>query len=456
MKRQKQKRYFKGLEIKQSMLDSKNYLHSNKEDLLEFIEHLIGERNSLVDILEYVNSGVMVTNPSQPDNPIIYVNDEFLNIVGYKLEEVLGQNPRFLQGEETDKEKTSRIKKAIDNNEPIKEEVINYRKDGTKFWNEVNISQVYDQFDNLSYHVGLIQDITKRKETEAELELATLVFDNMEEIIIVIDDEGQLQYVNDAFERITGYSQQEIEGKHIKLFGTRRHPKTFYTNIWNQVVQGGRWQGELSIQVKSGKEILLSSQFRAIYDESKQVTKYMSVSTDITGKKESEERIKFLAYHDSLTSLPNREKFKMELTNSLENDRTCAIIFFDLDHFKQVNDTLGHHAGDLLLKEVAKRIENEISDIGMVARMGGDEFTILMPNQSEEVVREKASRIIKKIQSPFSIMKRNVELTTSMGISVFPDDGNDVISLMKKADQAMYHAKHAGRNQYCFWREVDE
>jgi diguanylate cyclase (GGDEF)-like protein/PAS domain S-box-containing protein len=287
--------------------------------------------------------------------------------------------------------------------------------------------------------------------------MSRIVFENSLEGITVTDAHSRIQLVNKAFVDTTGYSAEEVIGKTPAILKSGKQDADFYSNFWAALQKDGEWRGEIWNQRKNGSVYAEWLNVSAVKNPRGEVEHYVAIFSDITERKEREEMITFQAFHDALTGLPNRLLFKDRLEQALVQarrykDRTPAIMFLDLDKFKQVNDTLGHDVGDLLLKEVANRLKCCVRSVDTVARLGGDEFTVLLPEITGEMDADAvAAKILAVMQEPIKLGPEDRVVSTSIGISMYPKDGRDADALMKSADAAMYHVKGVGRAGRCFF-----
>lgn len=299
-------------------------------------------------------------------------------------------------------------------------------------------------------------DITQRKESEAKLQQAVQIIEHTMEGVVITDGEGNITSVNPAFCGITGYSEAEIINQHPDLLKSDRHPQEFFDELWTVVRKTGSWRGEIWNQRKNGEVYPAWMTISCVRDEHDKILHYVAVFSDITSIKKSQSQLEHLAHHDSLTNLPNRLLFEDRLQHAISQSKRqghqLAVLFLDLDHFKNINDTLGHAVGDELLKEVAARLQSMLRDGDTAARLGGDEFTVLVesiedPSQAAVV----AAKIQEDFKTPYKIAGRELHVTTSIGISIYPEDGLTVADLTKNADAAMYQAKEQGRNNYRYY-----
>ena len=287
--------------------------------------------------------------------------------------------------------------------------------------------------------------------------MSRIVFDNSLEGITVTDANSHIQLVNKAFSDTTGYSPEEVIGQTPAILRSGRQGPEFYADFWATLVRDGEWRGEIWNQRKNGSVYAEWLNVSSVRNRRGEVEHYVAIFSDITERKEREEKITFQAFHDALTGLPNRLLFKDRLEQALAQakrykSRTPAVMFLDLDKFKQVNDTLGHDVGDLLLKEVANRLKKCGRSVDTVARLAGDEFTVLLSEITTEAdASAVAEKILAAMREPIRLGTEDRVVSTSIGISMYPRDGRDADALMKSADSAMYHVKASGRAGYSFF-----
>ena len=301
----------------------------------------------------------------------------------------------------------------------------------------------------------VFRDIRQRRRDEMELKRAALVFETSQELILLTDADSRIISVNQVFEEMTGYTPDEVIGKNPSLLSSGRHTPEFYAEMWQAVNSKGKWQGEVWNRRKSGDVFPVWLTISAYRDANGKVLNYVGVSSDISERVAAQERIRQLAYFDSLTNLPNRrllqDRAEQALASAERERKQVALLFVDLDHFKTINDSLGHSAGDQLLSEVARRLQSCVRRMDTVARLGGDEFVVLLTDVTIEGATEVARKLIYRVARPYQIERHELGVTPSLGISVFPQDGRDFESLLKHADTAMYRAKESGRNAYQFF-----
>lgn len=324
----------------------------------------------------------------------------------------------------------------------------------------INAAPIYNRKGDMIAAIETMQDIAENKLTKDQLRLADKVFETTAEGVIIMDETGRTVWVNPAYTAITGFAPHEIEGN---LPPYLQPVYKGQAAIWQSLKETGQWQGEVWGRRKSGEIYPEWVTIIAIDNDKGALANYVSVFSDITELKKLSEVaiIEHLAYYDPLTELPNRVLFRERLTQVLEQAKEessgAAVMFLDLDRFKIINDTLGHAVGDMLLQAAAARIKECLEGEDTIARMGGDEFTVIVPRiPDKDSVTRKAENIISSLTHPFIIHGQELYITTSIGISTYPEDGTDVDSLVKNADAAMYKAKECGRNQFRYYRlEMD-
>lgn len=304
--------------------------------------------------------------------------------------------------------------------------------------------------------VGFMLDITERKRMEERLQQAATVFDSSAEGVIITSPQGQIIAVNRAFTEITGYGEEEAVGRHPRFLQSGLHDKTFYRRMWETIEKKGRWQGEIWDCCKDGRIYPESLTISAVKDAGGAVTHYVGVFSDITALKQAYEQLDYLAHHDPLTGLANRrlleERLAVALDRAARTDRGIAVLFIDLDRFKNINDTLGHQAGDLVLREVAERLRKHESVSDTITRVGGDEFLAVVEDlDAPAAASQIASRILGDLSRNSVMLDQEFFVGASIGISLFPQDGRDSATLIQYADMAMYRAKERGRNTYEFF-----
>lgn len=300
------------------------------------------------------------------------------------------------------------------------------------------------------------RDVTERRLYEEQLLLFESVFDNTVEGIVITDTDGMMENVNPAFSIITGYQREETIGNNPQMLQSDRHSGEFYEAMWASLLETGQWTGEVWNRRKNGEAYPQWLSITALKGSDNQTRHYVGVFHDITETKIREQEIKHYAEHDPLTGLPNRalfyDRLEMAISRAERNKEQFSVVFVDLDNFKDVNDSHGHIVGDMLLKEVADRLSNTIRDQDTVARIGGDEFIVILTEvEGESGVIKTADRMLAAVSKPFLINEIKLDVGISMGITMYPDHAIDAEILIKNADTAMYKAKEQGKNNYQFF-----
>lgn len=304
--------------------------------------------------------------------------------------------------------------------------------------------------------VRLAALVVERRRTENALQIAASVHQAIGEAITVTDADNRIIAINPAFTLLTGYTAEEAIGQTPSLLKSGQHDAKFYRDMWLVLETTGRWQGEICNRRKNGEEYPEWLSINTIYDSDGKVLRRIAMFSDITDKKRAEETIWRQANYDPLTELPNRRLFRdrleQEVRKAVRSGLQVAVLFIDLDRFKEVNDTLGHHTGDRLLIDAARRISDCVRATDTVARLGGDEFTIILSDlTNNNPVDKVAQSLLQTLTAPFSINGETVYVSASIGITIFPNDAADVDTLLKNADQAMYASKGAGRSRFSYF-----
>ncbi|MGE7994293.1 sensor domain-containing protein [Pseudomonas sp. NPDC089554] len=335
------------------------------------------------------------------------------------------------------------------------------RADGRKIPIELRLVLVWDDNERFEGVLGVGRDISQQRRAEKDLRMAATVFEHSTSAILITDPAGYIVQANEAFSRVSGYDLSEVLDQLPSLLTVDEQQDAHLRYVLKQLHQRGSWEGEVWLRRRSGEHYPAWVGITAVLDDEGDLASYVCFFTDISERKASEQRIHRLAYYDALTHLPNRTLFQDRLHTALQQAERhkswVVLMFLDLDRFKPINDSLGHAAGDRMLKDMAERLLACVDDDDTVARMGGDEFTLLLqPRSSRDMALNRAIHVAENILAslvrPFVLENREFFVTASIGIALSPQDGSELSQLMKNADTAMYHAKERGKNNFQFYQ----
>jgi len=302
---------------------------------------------------------------------------------------------------------------------------------------------------------GVNRDITRQRSNEEHLRQAAAVFEATQEGLLVTDARGVIVHINPSFSRITGYSADDVLGGQPSLLKSGRQDSAFYQRMWTALNEQGVWSGEIWNRRKSGEVYPQWQHIRAVRNDEGELTHYVAVFSDLSSLKRSQHELDFLAHHDPLTGLPNRlllrERIEQALTRAEREQGGGALLSIDLDHFKHINDSLGHSIGDLLIRAVAERLAGCLDERCSLARLGGDEFAVVLESQQPHHASSLAQRLLEAMSAPFEVNGQTIYVSVSLGVSLFPEDARNVDHLMQHADAALFQAKASGRNLYAFY-----
>ncbi len=387
---------------------------------------------------------------------ITYCNDRFAEVLHNSVERLIGLDMKMLK----DQSVIPSLRKAMEGEIGFYEGRYVATFSDVDKWIDMTCAPSRDGKGNIVGGVAIIQDISERKMAETELRVAATAFEAQEGILIT-DADGVILRVNKSFNHITGYTAREAIGETPRLLSSGKHDKTFFKAMWEQINSEGSWEGEILNRRKNDELYLEFLSITAVKDQNGSVTNYVATFTDITKSKEAAEKIKSLAFFDTLTGLPNRrlllDRLHQAFISSARSGRICALMFIDLDNFKNINDTLGHDIGDLLLQQTTQRLMSCIRKGDTVARLGGDEFVVVLEELSEHLVEAATQtqaigdKILDALRQPFLVSTHEYRSSSSIGASLFSDQSLTEEELLKQADIAMYEAKKAGRNTLRFF-----
>lgn len=386
------------------------------------------------------------------DGVLTYANPKFAEIFGYDPDELMHKKILDLIYEKDQPLVIENVNKRLKGKaKSLRYEFRGLKKDLTII--EIEVLGTHIVFKGKPAIIGSAMDITERKENSERLRMAQKVFENTIEGIVVTDTKGMIQMVNPAFTAITGYTPDEAIGRNPRLLKSERHNQLFYKDMWDALIKTGTWQGEIWNRRKNGETYPEWLTISAIKNDYGETTHYISVFNDITEHIRKEEHIKHLAYFDALTGLPNKflfgDRLNLAITHAQHHKHMLAVMVLDVDRFKRINDTLGHAVGDMVIQTVADRLSRCIGEGDTLSRLGGDEFMFIL-EEIEDVqnVTKIIHRLFDALTCPLSIHGHELHITGSIGVSMYPGDGQDLDTLVKNADTAMYRAKELGRNNY--------
>jgi diguanylate cyclase (GGDEF)-like protein/PAS domain S-box-containing protein len=409
----------------------------------------------------FQNAGVGVVL-SEVDGRFVQANPAFCAMVGYTEAELVGMRFHDItHPEDVARNDALRDEMRAGTRESYHLTKRYLSKDGRVVWGRLTVTAVRgaEEGNEFRFTVTVVEDVTERKRLEDHMRLAATVFENSGDGLFVTDDRCNIVHVNPAFTEITGFEPEEVLGKTPKVLSSGRHGPDFYERMWEALRTAGKWQGEIWDRRKSGEMFAGWQNIAVVRNSLGEITNYVAVISDITSRKQVEERLSYQANHDPLTRLPNRTLFHERLSRAVarahRNQSMVALLFIDLDRFKQVNDTMGHLAGDMLLQQVAERLTGATRQGDTVARLSGDEFTVILEDvQDPRDAAVVAHKILHMLVEPFDLAGNEANISSSIGVAIYPADAGDPQTLIKLADSAMYRAKHLGRNGCQFHSEA--
>ncbi len=416
---------------------------------------------------------------------ITYVNDKFIEISGYSKEELIGKNHRILNSGNQSKSYWESMYKKVSEGHIWQDQVKNISKNGSYYWVETSIIPFVDDDGKINSYFSIRTDITYQKRIEEILSNQRFAMDQ-HSIIAMTDISGSITYVNNKFCNISGYDEDELIGQNHRILNSGSKSKSYWKEMYTVLAEKGIWQDEVKNKSKDGRYYWVDTTIVPFFDSMGKVDSYTSIRTDITKYKKVQEeleeyqnnleqivqertielakvnhKLKILSEIDILTNLSNRRRLKIDFNHELKRvkrfNRKMALYFIDLDKFKNINDTYGHETGDNLLQNISKKLFHLLRENEYLYRIGGDEFCILIPEFNEKKeLNVIAERLIKEILDIKFMDSSKIDIGCSIGISIFPKDGNTLPSLMSAADKAMYSVKKSGRNNYSFYNEEKE
>lgn len=435
-------------------IGGKGYLYASSRDITQR-KQVEAELLRYKQVIDTALDGFWVTDLQ---GNILDVNEAYAEMSGYTVAELQKMHISQLEAKEQHQDVAAHIAKLITQGYD-RFETRHRCKDGHVV--EIEVAATYAS--QMQQFFVFCRDITERKQAEEALRVAAVTFETHDAILIT-DANANIIRVNQAFTDITGYTADEVLGKNPRIMSSGRQDRKFYLEMWQQLRHTGTWAGEIWDKRRNGQIYPKWLTISAVKNEYQEISHYVAIFSDITARKQAEEEIRNLAFYDVLTGLPNRrlfmDRFRAALTISARHNDYGAVLFIDLDRFKQLNDTLGHDYGDLLLIEVAKRTKSCVREMDTVARLGGDEFVVLIEglsvdqHESSRTTALVAEKIREALARPYQLKSHKYRCSPSIGISLFRGNTRPVDDLIRQADIAMYQAKSSGRNAVCFFDQA--
>ncbi|MDF1614523.1 EAL domain-containing protein [Desulfurivibrio dismutans] len=403
-------------------------------------------------IFEGANDGILLADPET--RQFVLGNPAICLMLGCRPEEIVEMGVADIHPAKDLPWIMERLEGHQRGEKGVSRDIPTQRCDGSVFYADVNSSSVH--LDDRVYMMGVFRDVTERRVIEEKVRLQVAALDASRDGVVITDLEPQIITVNPAFTAITGYREDEVVGRNPRILHSGRHDRAFFQAMWASIKENGHWQGEVWNRRKNGEiypELLTIS---TVYDARQRPSHYVGVKTDLTSLRRSEEKLQHLAHHDPLTGLPNRLLLEARLEHGMDRARRekgkLAVLLLNLDRFRLINDSHGYAAGDKVLVEIGERLRTCLRLEDTIARLAGDEFVLVMEHLEEYREAElMARRLFAALEEAFSLPEGNeVFLRPSLGISLYPQDGDTVSALLAGADLAVHQAKEAGGNQFVF------
>ena len=384
------------------------------------------------------------------------VNQKFCDIVGYSKAELLTRTFQDITHPDDMAADLDYLQQMLAGQlASIAMEKRYLHKSGETVWVNVTVGLAQNSDGTPKYFIAVVENISARKQSDARLIKLSLAVEQSPNSIVITDLDARIEYVNATFLRETGYSIEEVMGKNPRILQSGKTSRATYEDMWAHLQCGELWKGEFTNRRKDGTEYIELLHVSPVRQATGQISNYLAIKENITDRKIADEQINKLAHFDQLTGLPNRmllnNHARFALSLAQRRHEQLAVMFLDLDHFKDINDTLGHSIGDLLLVEIGNRLKAALREEDTVSRQGGDEFILILPDTDAQGAARVAGKLIEEVCRPVQAGQHEINISASIGISIYPHDGEDLETLSKNADAAMYRTKHEGRNGYRFY-----
>jgi diguanylate cyclase (GGDEF)-like protein/PAS domain S-box-containing protein len=422
------------------------------EHVFSVMRDLSQSENRYQKIVENIHEGIWVIDKN---NYTQYVNKRMADLIGYSIDEMLGKHVFSFMDDENENICKANIQRRRDGiSEDHRFEL--QHKSGEPVYVAMASSPILNAHDEYDGAIAGVMDVSNQRGQELKLKMLSSAVEQSGTMVMITDKDADIEYVNPKFCEVTGYDKEEILGENASILRSSDMDAEAIADLWATITSGRDWHGELHTKKKEGELFWSLMSISAIEDENGQISHFVTVIEDVSQLKEARQQMEQLAYIDTLTGLANRLLFRDRLEQVLKavqrNKTHAALLYLDLDQFKRVNDSLGHDVGDALLMKVAERLRQCVRHQDTVARMGGDEFVMLLTDVDDMAGASAVARKVLKLMSqPMNLLKHELIITPSIGITLAPHDSLNADILLKNADLAMYRAKASGRNNYQFF-----
>lgn len=422
---------------------------SNKEDEQEWDFPDSLSRVLVAAISQSFNSVLVTDAQPGPFGPtILFSNPAFCAMTGYRPDELVGKTPRILQGPQTCPEVLDELRKCLSAGRFFRGSTVNYRKDGTPYAVEWNISPIRDDSGQITHFLSIQQDITAMVAVQSSRELLSQALDVAQDGIFITDTEGYIEFANQGFEAITGYRSSEVLGHMPSVLNSGKQNEEFYQKLWETLKAGETFRANIVNRHRDGHLIHCEESITAIRNSGGGITHFVSIMKDLTERVMEERELRRQAEYDALTGLLNRRSGELRLEQAYlearERRGSFVVLMLDIDHFKQVNDTWGHATGDRILEIISRRLRRSVRVTDSVVRWGGEEFVVILPWTDLTIASKKAEDIRERVAS--SEVPDAGQVTVSIGLAC-SDQNESLSELLERADAALYRAKDEGRNR---------